>query len=233
MPMETFSIAKSHGTLTWLAKIAGSRRVPQEICQELSNITTTKLAEAFVQSAGIRIITQSRGHSQTIVAAKAAPPEYLEKKALPKLKFEYHGPKIVFTRKEHKGVAFGTALLNILLPEIKDRSEAEENFKGYKNFVLALSRRLEALPFLCITGHKISDPPHDLFLRGFRFFFSPEPDELYEIIRNRLELDCKWQNTVGKEQKDWLIKFQDSARGHQLLDDAQLQSYNTTLVDLR
>src|SRR3989339_1626852 len=87
----------------------------------------------------------------------------------------YYCPQIKFPRFAGADVPFGTALLNCLIPQVERLESAEELFNAHMDIVGKLSLALGAYPTAYYTGVKSeeADAPHNLYGRGFRFFYSP------------------------------------------------------------
>ncbi|MEA3493828.1 MAG: hypothetical protein U9R38_05525 [Candidatus Margulisiibacteriota bacterium] len=242
---RTLNISKSHNTLRWLDRTNKNRRIPRKIVRELSALKTMEQAQAFVESAGLRVMTEIKRFSRSVNSVSVRPPGSLDALIPTRLELEYHAPQIVLPRIGCDEVPFGTVLVNCLLPRIDKGPTAETIFREYQSLLRAIISRLDARPFACITGHKTDNPSHALDYRGFRFFFGPDPGPLFERIRSMLESNITLfsfdENGPTNESKKLAISIQNSLFcvsngqriGHSILDDIKLHSFDTSLIDLR
>jgi hypothetical protein len=228
-------ITNSHPRLAWLNSAKLPSLVPQHVAQQLAAIKTMPQAQDFVRSAGLNVVSETERLSRSATSVTLTQP------------FEpidtYHGPQIVLPKIDCPDVPAGTALMNCLLPEIENTFVAERIFRVYQHMVLAFCDKLESRPMACLTGHKISDPKHDLYLRGFRFFFSPDPnqpfDRLSKILQAFYGMTLPSNDAAARRRS--VLEYQDlkfcmmaeGKVGHSLLDDVKFYSADTTLVDLR
>lgn len=228
-----FCITKWHSRLAWLTNIDKSHRVPAETVKQLAKSITLEEAKNFVTSTGLKT-TKIRA-SESCHSISIAPPEGFE---------EYYGPQIVLPKIDCPEVPIGSVLMNVLLPPISDPVEAERVFQNFQTMVRTISKKLDALPFACITGHKCKKEEyrHDLFLRGFRFFFGPEPDVLYQRIFEILTCfsnmfvtsDANERQQLAAEfQRLKFCQYEGKRISHSLLEDVKLMVLNNYLVDLR
>ncbi len=233
--MRELIVTNYHPLLAWLAGLTRSRTVPAHVAKQMANLKSPEQAQAFVASAGLQILTETRRAAPSANSVSVAAPESVD---------EYYAPQIVLPKIDCPDVPSGTALMNVLLPETSDPAGSEKIFQEYQAMVLAFSHKLEALPFACITGHKMTaPPPHDLYLRGFRFFFSPQPDclhqRIYEILNTRHKMIAARNNAEEARRLAVIflrLKFcayEGGEIGHSLLEDVKFTEFGTTLVDLR
>jgi hypothetical protein len=246
MKKQELIIVKSHPCLKWLSESGiKSHQVPSAIVKELSKLKTMEAARDFVESAGLSVQKETGRKARLSDAVSVAPPQ--DVKEINQKTVKYVAPQIVLPKTECNEVPFGTVLMNCLLPETKDISDAEHIFREYQDIVIKFCKRLKTLPFICITGFKKEEPRHDLDFRGFRFFFSPRTDEFFEIMVDILK---KFQSafavskseTAGAQQKMQAVKKLQKAKfcevagkkiGSSILDDIKFQASDTILVDLR
>lgn len=249
MSAEIFVTTKSHPSLTWLTAKKESRQVPEDVVQQLSEVKTMEQAQAFVQSAGLSVMTGTRRFTESVNSVTVSPPQSLHSIGCEQIDVNYHGPQVVLPKIECEEVPPGTVLMNCLLPNIEDNAKAEEIFNEYQAFVLAFSIRVKALPFACITGYKLPPPhPHNLYNRSFRFLFSSQPDIFYKRIHTMLSnmhtlylLDRDGKPTKESRDLSWEIVearyfVSEGAKiRHLLLNDIRLADTRTTthLVDMR
>jgi len=240
MAGSIYSITRAHARVNWAR--GKNHKVSAEMTRELSGIKSLVQAEMFVKAAGISV--DKVVSSKSAYAIWAAPPECL--RPLGEKTLEFHSPQIVLPRVDCTKIPFGTALLNFLVPKIEDKSEAEVAFGEFQKAVLKFSDRIGAGPFACITGYKGKEEPearnHDLYYRGFRFFFGPEPDALFKYIQETLEIweaihlhESKETATdkmkqIEKRRSCWANK---EKIGHSIIYDIKLEERETQLVDLR
>lgn len=240
----TFSVAKSHSRLIWLVNSGiANRAVPAQTVRELSAAVTHEEVRRFVESSGLQILSgEMRQHPSANAIAIASPKVV----SIPG-DAKYFDPEIVFPKVDSLEVPFGTVLINCLLPHVEDVDAAETIFRAYQEMILAFSRRMDALPSACITGYKsrMEGRPHDLYHRGFRFFYSPEPDMFYDKIYASLKAmqdlvslpddapSSERHRLVGIIQGAKFCKVEGRQVGHAILEDIKPQTAETVLVDFR
>lgn len=240
----TFQVTRSHPLLHWLtAANIRNRAVPETTARNLSRLVTFEQAAEFIKSAGLEIVAGERRVHASANAVPVAPPKLVSSLE----GAEYFGPEIVLPAIALREVPFGTVLMNCLLPQIEDQLTAEKIFRAYQEMILSFSQRLDAIPFACITGYKtkMKARPHALYHRGFRFFWSPEPDAFYQRILTSLnamhDLMSLPREAPQKERHRLIDIIQGSKFcrvgerrvGHALLEDIKFQTEETVLVDLR
>jgi len=231
-----YKITSSHPRLGWLAgQTRYSRTVQVKTIEELSRLTDVKRAASFVRSSGLTVVANRE--SDYASAIYVSPPEN-------HMESSYHTPQIILPRLDCEETPFGTVLMNFLLPDAENPSDAENIFLGCQDIVLKFCDRIKASPFACITGFKTDAPKHDLYLRGFRFFFSPKPDELflrmiavlkaYQDLTSPQQISSEeLQSKAGMLQRLKFVPYQGREIGNSIIEDIQPMSSATELVDLR
>ncbi|MFA4906205.1 MAG: hypothetical protein WC645_06845 [Candidatus Margulisiibacteriota bacterium] len=223
-------ITNSHPRLSWLPK---AQAVPEHIARQMAELRSSADAQDFVSAAGLKVRVERRGQTETAFSVYLDPMES---------NYPSFRSQVALTRVDAPEVPVGSALINCLLPEIEDLKDAEGVFRRFQESVLAFSKRLEASPFAVIAGHKTQDPPHDLFSCGFRLFFSPRPDVLFERISDLLSASLRLRELPTPEEKRAQAELLTNLKfcriggqqiGHSLLEDVKPQSFDSTLVDLR
>jgi hypothetical protein len=194
-------------------------------------LTSVELAQAFVREAGLRVADGDKRCTRSANQIPLLPPAGID---------EYYGPQVVIPRIDCEEVPLGSALINCLVPGLEDPARAEKVFSAYQGVVNAFSKRMEALPFACITGHITENPPHDLYLRGFRFFFSPRPEKLLASIRRILGAYQAFRESrkMSSERIELAKRVHDLKHcligeeliGHSLLEDIMPTGAETLLV---
>ena len=208
--------------------------------RQMSGLKSHEQASAFLKSTGLNVSERQMQQTRTANAVTVTLAE-----SLPALN-RYHDPQIVLPKIDCELIPFGSALINCVLPGTSTASEGERIFQHFQSVVLAFSNKLESLPFACITGHITENPQHNLDFRGFRFFFGPKPNFLFERISTMLETIIELQEAVIKNapleirfeiaDKYQRSKFLDSKgqlNGHSILEDIKSYNFDTTLVDIR
>ncbi|MBU0574343.1 MAG: hypothetical protein KKH83_07715 [Candidatus Margulisbacteria bacterium] len=233
------SITKSHPLLSWLRSSSiKTHRTPQHIASALSGLTTHKQARDLLEKHGLNCQPCER-LSETAFAVYLTPPESPTEHN--DISF-YSGAQIVLPKTFCDIVPRGTVLMNCLLPKIHDRDQAARTFLQHQKAVLALCQGLEAFPFACITGHKNEDPQHDLFYRGFRFFWSSAPENLLERMQSVLKLyllleeencEAATLRQAARDIQDLKFCLADNKLiGHSVLEDIKPMGSDTILVKL-
>lgn len=233
MAEAILKITKTHPRLTWLTDMPGSRRVPPRTVELLSKIQDMGQAQGFVQDSGLEVLENIKRFTISVNSVSVAQPEGLD---------NYYAPQIVLPKIDCDVVPIGSALMNCLLPKTENLTEAEGVFQKFQAMVLSFSEKMEALPFACITGYKTKDPSHNLDNRGFRFFFSPNPDILYGRIKDMLEtfhaMDSpSTESTKAEELVSRFLELKfcmhgEESIGHSLLEDIKVyEKSDTTLPD--
>jgi len=226
-------IATTHPQLNWLTAQQRSRTIPQQAAKKLAGITDLDSAQSFLQHAGLEVLSHIKRISSSVVSVSIAPPKGFD---------EYYGPQIIFAQIESVEIPRASVLMNCLLPKPASEAEGEKAFNYFQRALLTLADKLEALPFACITGFKTEHPQHDLFQRGFRFFFSSASDQFYPRLRILLEAQEKIFNSTDREaarraaealQHLKFVATDTSSVGHSILEDIQLMTPETVLIDLR
>lgn len=243
MPSNTtmpLNIKRSHPCLTWLTRrVQLSTKVPEKVARELAQLRTMDQAQAFVRTAGLDVLSEIRRESNTVNSVSVAPPEGL-------VEDEYYALQIVLPKVNYELFPFGSLLMNCLLPPISDKEKAIEVFQAYQAIIQRFCKKLEALPFACISGIKYEGQenlPHDLYLRGFRFFFSPNPAPLFTRISSMIEIYLSLEenynhnisspNLAREFQELKFCKVGDKDMRHSILEDVMTYPLDTVLVDLR
>lgn len=230
---------RSHPRVNWAR--GPQCRVPSTIVAELSKLKTLSHAQAFVRSAGIETIGQGSGSSATAHGVRVMPPDALD--LLDKANVHFHSPQVVLPTIGCGTVPFGTVLINCLLPKIEEEARALALFGRFQYLVNRLSERLAANPFACITGFKTrEDGKHELYYRGFRFFYSSRPNILYKRIelqlRNWISFRLGADEKGNPDRRKQIEGIRSCLVGgrmieHSILDDATPEDADTVLVDLR
>jgi hypothetical protein len=233
--ITTLEITKSHPRLDWLRGIQRTRRVPSHVAQQMSGLKSMEQAQDFVRKAGLKVLTDIRRSSDSVNSVTIA--SFQEQDT-------FYRPQIVLPQVDCAELPFGSAMMNFLVPEISDRAGAERIFEAHQKMVLAFSEKVKALPFACITGRKMNETPHDLYSRGFRFFFGPAPDRSYkrilELLQAKAPLFSPDSSREEREaaatacQKLKFCKINGQKMGHSILEDVKFYDLPiTTLADLR
>jgi hypothetical protein len=243
MSRYAFNIVRGHPLLNWLSCQAGHHVVPQHVAERLSRLGNIDQARRFFKTAKLDVSFSEGRTTESAFGVKLVPPEG----ALP-----YHGSQIVLPRISTPEVPFGSALMNCLIPKGLSVKEGRETFRQFQKALLILADELESGPFACITGYKEKHPGHILDNRGFRFFFSPKPDKIF----NRIELiltmyqDLFQKSSQPPEEKirnsDLMLQLQSkltalrlatspdgSPLRHPFLENIMPMAAETTLIDLR
>lgn len=235
-----YSITRSHVRVNWAR--GRNHKVSAEMARELSGIKSLEQAQRFVKAAGISV--DKVVSSKSAFAIWVTPPECL--RPFGERNLEFHSPQIMLPRIDCNEIPFGTVLINCLVPRIEAKPQAEAVSTEFQKLVLQFSNRIGASPFACITGYKGREEPkidaHDLYYRGFRFFYSSEPDALFEYITDTLDL---WESVylsnnekaiaekrmqIEKRRLCWVNR---ERIGHHIIYDIKPEDRETQLVDLR
>jgi len=228
--MDTIPV-NSHPRLDWLRSIRGARSVPAHVVRQISGLIGVEYAQAFVKGAGLEVVDKVKRFTRSANSVTLLPPAGID---------EYYGSQIVIPKIDCEEVPLGSALLNCLVPALSDFAWAEKVFSVYQGIVKAFSIKLEALPCACITGYKAEDPLHDLYLRGFRFFFSPQPEKMlasirrildvYQALRENGEMPTERRDLAKRVQELKHCRMGEELIGHSLLEDIKPMTTETLLV---
>jgi hypothetical protein len=122
---------------------------------------------------------------------------------MPEAYRSYCSPQVKFPRFAGADLPFGTILLNCLMPPVEQLESAERIFHVYMDMVAKLSEALGTCPSACYTGIKAegTESPHDLYNRGFRFFFSPQPEKLMAAVDYILTLCAQDKPATQAERR--------------------------------
>ncbi len=230
MPKYAFDVVKTHSTLTSIAAPGKTRVVPAHVANELSQIDSPEAAGVFLTSAGLEEPKDTDRSSNTAYTV-----------TMSDCSDQYFGIQVVFPKIHCDLIPAGSLLVNCLIPDV-NIFEAERILGLFIRKIEAISNKLEASPFACITGNKTGGPLNALHLRGFRFFFSPDPDPLFKRIKDGLDamaqLGSPPAGTTRMALADRVqnLKFCESASGiiaHSILEDIKTYNARTNLVDMR
>jgi hypothetical protein len=235
-----YKITNSHPRLAWLAgQTANGRTIQGKILDELSRLTEVKKAASFVKSSGLAVATSRE--SDHASAIYVLPPENVNFESAKES--AYHSPQIILPKIGCPVTPFGTMIMNCLLPENENILGAESDFAQYQEIVLKLCGRVNAFPFACLTGFKLDSPRNDLSLRGFRFFFSPQPDQMFLLMVKILNIyETFSSKESGPEEKRLQYKLLDNYKfiideerpiRNMVIEEIKPMSSGTELVDLR
>ncbi|MBU1026537.1 MAG: hypothetical protein KKA31_02285 [Candidatus Margulisbacteria bacterium] len=220
------------------------RKMPAQVKAQIAGLNDHDAARQFVESAGLNTLPGLKRITKTAFSVSLTPPSLLG--AAEVTDINYHGPQVVLSRIDCVEIPLGTVLVNCLMPKIESLSEAEIFFGRFLNVINTLANRLRSNPFALITGLKYKSPQHELDQRGFRFFFSPEPDSTYQTILNILKLWKELYAAIDEERpRDEKINLADQVQtakfcttasgkmGHSILEDIKLAGPETHLVYFR
>lgn len=230
MARYAFEIVRSHPMLGRLAAPGKCRVVPEATAQRLSQVDSIELVKRFMVDVGIEGEAKVNDISRTAYAVNVSDADN-----------SYYGIQVIIPRVGCELVPFGSLLINFLIPDV-EVNEAERILGVFNDKLAVISQRLGAYPFACITGNKTNEPPeHDLCLRGFRFFFSPNPGVLYERINEVFCTKASFGKAPKGERASFAMRIQELKRCeveggaimHSFLEDIKAYPTGTTLVDMR
>jgi len=161
-------------------------RVPANTAETLSQLDSEEKVLEFMNKAGLNILEIDQ-LSEGFLLKIGLPAEIQE---LIGEKEDYYCPQIKIPTFASTDMPFGTVLINCLVPPKENSGEARKIFSAQLEIVDRLADALGANPSCLYTGIKgnIKTQPHELHNRGFRLFFTPQPNQLQTRINGILDL---------------------------------------------
>ncbi|MBU0501935.1 MAG: hypothetical protein KJ811_01655 [Candidatus Margulisbacteria bacterium] len=160
--------------------------VPENKGNELAQLSSKDEIRELMAKAGLNVLEIDELEGANVL--KIGLPEEIQ--ALIGEKEDYYCPQIKLPNFAGEDLPFGTVLMNCLVPPVEDQAVAERILSAQLDILDKLSDALGANPSCYYTGikNKSATPTHELNNRGFRFFFSPQPNKIQAKVNNILDL---------------------------------------------